>query len=40
MVASGAVSRADWESEAQSSLRKTLITPEQYAQALAIADGG
>ena len=40
LVASGAVSRADWESEARSSLRKTLITPEQYAQAVAIADGG
>lgn len=40
LVHSGAVSRDDWERDAQSSVRKTLITPEQYAAALAVANGG
>jgi hypothetical protein len=39
MVRAGAVSREDWEREALSNLRKTLITPEQYAEALAIVEG-
>ena len=39
VVADGQLSRDEWEQMAQSDLRKTLITAEQYAEAAAIADG-
>lgn len=37
MVAAGGLSFAEWEQAAQSNLRKTLITAEQYAEAEAVA---
>jgi hypothetical protein len=39
-VAEGAMTFEQWDAAAQANLRKTLITPEQYAEAAAIARGG
>lgn len=39
VVRDGQLSREEWEQTAQSNLRKTLITPEQYAAAAEIAEG-
>lgn len=39
VVRDGALTREEWEQTAQSNLRRTLITPEQYAAAVEIAEG-